>query len=203
MLVLVSGATCDVAMAPPHIGVLLVPLAGNTVSGTIRGREWAIDNGAWSGFDADAFIRLLGEAQGQTGCRFVAAPDVVADAAKTVAMFRVWSQVIRALGFPVALVAQDGLTPRLTPWNDLDALFIGGSTDWKMSREVDQLLGLASALGKWRHVGRVNSRRRMRHFYGRTDSIDGSGFSQWPKRIRLANRWLQEFQRQPSLIGHV
>lgn len=35
------------------------------------------------------------------------------------------------LGYPAALVAQDGLTDATTPWSDLDVLFLGGSTAWK------------------------------------------------------------------------
>jgi hypothetical protein len=68
-----------------------------------------------------------------------------------------------------------------------------------LGREAQTLLAYAAARGKWRHVGRVNSRRRMRHFYGLTDSIDGSGFSKWPKRIKLASQWLGELQQQPDL----
>jgi hypothetical protein len=198
MQLLVSGATVDVETAPPHVGVLLVPAARTERT---FGRSWAVDNGAFSGFDAGAFVELLGKVRGRPGCQFVAAPDVVADARETLRLYALWAPMIRALGFPVALVAQDGLTVRQTPWTAIDALFIGGSTDWKLSRHADDLLSYAAVHGKWRHVGRVNSRRRMRHFLGRTDSIDGSGFSRWPKRIGLASRWLEEFAERPRLPG--
>jgi hypothetical protein len=165
----------------------------------VRGRVWAIDNGAFSGLDYDAFVRLLGDAMGVAGCKFVAAPDVVGNCDETLRRFKVWGRMIRALGFPVALVAQDGLTVERTPWDELDALFIGGSTEWKMSREVDTLLGYAAALGKWRHVGRVNTRRRIKHFLTLADSIDGSGFSRWPKRIKSGVTWIEEQKANPRL----
>ena len=33
----------------------------------------------------------------------------------------------------------------------------------------------AKRRGKWVHVGRVNSQRRLRHFWGWADSVDGTG----------------------------
>jgi hypothetical protein len=136
VIVLVSGATRDVAIAPNHVGVLVVPAQGNRIEAlSLAGRVWAIDNGAYSGLDHAAFIRLLADAEGVPGCKFVAAPDVVGDAAATLSLFVVWGRMIRALGYPVALVAQDGLTVEATPWHGLDALFIGGTTAWKRSGE--------------------------------------------------------------------
>lgn len=200
VLILVSGATADVRLSDPaKVGVLFTP--GNRNKEPLAGRVWAVDNAAFSGFDASAFVALLSRLRGYRGCRFVVAPDVVADPVETRTLFETWEPMIRALGYPVALAAQDGLTPGDVPWQRIDALFIGGSTEWKMSGHVDNLLGVAGALGKWRHVGRVNTRRRMRHFWGRCESADGSGFSKWPKRARLAERWIDEFRRSPTLEG--
>lgn len=202
MRLLVSGATVDVAKADPRrIGVLFQPFDHNDPAGA-SGRVWAADNAAFSGFDAGAFVEMLGRLRGMPRCKFVAAPDVVADPSATGRLFDLWEPMIRALGFPVALVAQGGLTPECVPWRRVDALFIGGSTEWKLSRHADTLLGMAAAHGKWRHVGRVNSRRRMRHFWGLCDSIDGSGFSRWPRiRIAKAERWFAEFEASPRLYA--
>jgi hypothetical protein len=156
---------------------------------------------AFTGFDADAFLAMLALQRAMPGCLFVAAPDVVGHAGATLRLFETWAPLIRTYGFPVALVAQDGLQTRDVPWDRLDALFIGGTTAWKLSASVDTLLAYASALGKWRHVGRVNTRRRMRHFWGRCDSIDGSGFSRFPKRIALALAWFTDLQQQPTLVS--
>lgn len=190
MVLLVSGATRDVRRAnPERVGVLFVPRAGNTPASAV-GRVWAADNGAYSGFDCQAFVNMLEGLRGVPGCRFVAAPDVVGCADDTMRLFRLWEPMLHALGFPVALVAQDGMRPHDIPWHSIEALFIGGSVAWKLSRVAADLLGWAAARGKHRHVGKVNTRERMMHFWGLADTIDGSGFSRWPTRIRFADRWI-------------
>lgn len=202
MIVLVSGATVNVAAADPkHIGVLVVSGQRGIAFDQLARRVWAADNAAFSGFDAGAYVRMLERLRGVAGCRFVAAPDVPFDAAATRAQFRTWAPTVRTFGLPVALVAQDGLTVPATPWDEIDALFIGGSTAWKLSPAVDTLLAYAAARGKWRHVGRVNTRGRFRHFRGRCDSVDGSGFSRWPRHVNgRARRWLRELEERPSLL---
>jgi hypothetical protein len=197
LILLVSGATVNVARADAaRVGVLFVPGAGNALESS-NGRPCAIDNAAFSGFDATAFLALLTRLRGVNGCLFAVAPDVVADSSATLDLFKQWAPVVRSFGFPVALAAQDGLTVAATPWDQLDALFIGGSTEWKMSRAAEELLAYAAARGKWRHVGRVNTLRRMRHFSGLCDSIDGSGFSKWPKRIALFEEWQRRIKATP------
>jgi len=198
-LLLVSGASIDVAAADrARVGVLLTP-SGTTRWALLGDRLWAVDSGAFTGFLPAAFLALLDRVRGRAGCVFVAAPDVVADAAATLRLFAFWEPVIRAHGFPVALVGQDGLTPRDVPWGRLEALFIGGSTDWKMGRGAETLLGYAAAFGKWRHVGRVNSRRRIRHFLGLCDSIDGSSHSKYPHKVARTVRWFQQLEQGPRL----
>ena len=58
-------------------------------------------------------------------CLFATAPDVVGDAQATLrrAYMLGW---IRYAGLPAALVAQDGLEHLAIPWDDFDALFLGG-----------------------------------------------------------------------------
>jgi hypothetical protein len=53
----------------------------------------------------------------------------------------------------------------------------------------------AKARGKLVHVGRVNSRKRIRRLagWGCVDSIDGSGWSRWPdKKIPKGLAWIKE-----------
>ena len=106
---------------------------------------------------------------------FVVAPDVVGDAAATLARSLPFLPVIRELGFPAAFVAQDGLENLDVPWDEFDCLFIGGSTEWKLSPHAAALVREAKARGKWTHAGRVNSKRRFAHFelLG-CDSADGT-----------------------------
>lgn len=199
MILLVSGASADVARTDPaDVGVLLQP-KGRTRLALLRDRVWAVDNGAFAGFDEDAFTDRIYQLRGIPGCKFVVCPDVVGNAPATLALFTQWAPRLRDRGFPVALAAQDGLRPIDVPWRELDALFIGGTTDWKLSPAVDLLLVCARQRGIWRHVGRVNTRRRMRHFFGLCESIDGSGFSRFPKRIYLAIDWTRELTKQGRL----
>jgi len=62
----------------------------------------------------------------------------------------------------VALVAQDGLEKLRVPWDDFDALFIGGSTEWKLGRWAALITAAARIRGKHVHMGRVNSLKRWR-----------------------------------------
>ena len=183
MQIFVSGATATVReyVGHPDLGVLLVPSAFNNPDVALDGHHsWAIDNGAFSDFNAERFLLLLEKTRGKPCCRFVACPDVVGDATVTRTRFDFWEPMIHSLGFPVALVAQDGLTVKDTPWMRLDALFIGGTTTFKLGHTARVLAAYAKARGKWLHMGRVNSRQRL-HYAERIgcDSVDGTCFSRW------------------------
>lgn len=148
------------------------------------GIPWAADNDCFQGLDPHAFTRMLDRIQGVPGCRFVACPDVVGDALATADLFELWAPAIARRGLPLALVAQDGLTvdsPWLhDTWHRLDALFVGGTTGFKLGVEAERLIREAKTRGLWVHMGRVNSRRRFD--YARAlgcDSIDGTKFSKW------------------------
>ena len=84
------------------------------------------------------------------------------DAAATLTRSAPFLPAIRALGYPAALVAQDGLEDLDVPWDDFDVLFIGGSTEWKLGPHARALAAEAKARGKGVHMGRVNSQRRRR-----------------------------------------
>jgi hypothetical protein len=197
MRLFVSGATSTLRRHPDRdrLGVLLVPAAGNSPKTALDlGLPWAADNAAFSGFDPGAFCGLLARIGRSPGCRFVACPDVVGDAVATLALFRVWAPVLRAVGLPVALVGQDGMERFGIPWDEIDALFVGGSTDWKLGPAAAALVREAKSRGLWVHMGRVNTRFRLRYAHNLgCDSIDGSGFSRWPdQRVPVALRWLAE-----------
>jgi hypothetical protein len=203
MLLLVSGATSF--PRSEHVGTLVVPKSWNLVDKLpLQPGRWAMDNGAFSGFDEGAFVRMLERFYGCTeGCLFVTVPDVVSDAASTLHLWPFWSRLIRGLGYPVAFVAQDGLTPEGVPWGELDVLFIGGSTHYKESLEVRSLCAYAKARGVWVHWGRVNSKRRYKLALEMgVDSIDGTGFSMYPDtNIPKAQAWETAIRSQPSLLS--
>lgn len=164
-----------------HLGRLIQPRHYSSIELTAEGgRPWAADNDAFGNFDQARFEGMLGRIGGLPGCRFVACPDVVADAAATAELFDRWAPQLRRLGLPVALVAQDGLTVKATPWRRFQALFVGGSTDWKLGAEAAELIAEAQRRGKHVHVGRVNSYDRLE--YARAlgvDSVDGSSWTRW------------------------
>jgi hypothetical protein len=159
--------------------------------------RFAIDNGAYSGFPAKAFVSLLErEYPRRNQCQFVCAPDVVGSALRTLELFRHWRS--KLVGWPVALVAQDGLENHAIPWHEIDAVFIGGTTDWKMGRYAIETIRAAQAMGKWVHAGRVNTPGRWEHFEKLgVDSIDGSGLA----RYSWMRERIYEAQRSPSLFS--
>lgn len=184
MFVLVSGASKTVArLLPehPNLGVLVVPGEWNALPAP--GVTWAADNGAFSGFDEGrfrSFLLRLGSRGGD--CMWVAAPDVVGDAAATLRLWRTWAPIIRARGLVPALVLQDGLDPRSVPWPEVGAVFVGGTTAYKLSASAAAVVAEAARRGLWSHMGRVNTMRRI--FYAAAigcRSVDGSSFSRFSR----------------------
>lgn len=166
-----------------NLGLLLSPRMVNGVERANElGAAWAADNDCFNGLDKAKFVAMLKLIRNVPNCLFVTAPDVVADAKATLLRFELWQPAIRHYGLPVALVAQDGLESMAFNWNDFDALFIGGSTEWKESQHAAALVGEAKAHGKWTHMGRVNSNRRIKlaNSFG-CDSIDGTGYAKFSK----------------------
>jgi hypothetical protein len=175
----------------PRLGRLLQPRHTSSVELTAHaGIPWACDNDCFQGLDERRYVNMLDRVTGLPGCLFVTVPDVVADNDATLELFEQWAPELERRELPLALVAQDGLTheqlreraPRLA------ALFIGGSTEWKLSDEAAELARLASELGLFVHWGRVNSKRRIDHIIatGAADSFDGS------KWARFRNTYLDD-----------
>lgn len=157
------------------IGLLQTPGTRYALDGVA---VWAMDNGCFTGkYPGDVqFLTFLNKhAAHKSRCLFVAAPDVVGDGAATLARFQPMATAIRSGGWPVALVAQDGMTADQIPWEQLDYLFIGGSTTWKLGMEAAGLIWEAKSRGIGVHVGRVNSSVRYSYFSALgADSADGT-----------------------------
>lgn len=206
MLLLVSGATRT--ERTEQVGHLIVPGAWSPAKSlTLEIGKWAMDNGAFGGrFDRGQYVAMLEEFHGVPGCLFVTAPDVIyvsgiGDAAATRKLWPFWSRLIRGLGLSPAFVAQDGLTSGQVPWDELGALFLGGSTKFKESPLGRSLCGIAKAKGIWVHWGRVNGKRRYElALKAGADSLDGTGFSRHPDtNIPLVGQWENEIGQQPEL----
>lgn len=126
--------------------------------GIRAGRAWAADNCAYTGFDAGRFFAWLPELVSyRATCLFVAVPDVVEDAAATLAQYGAYAP--RLAGWPLAYVAQDGSEHLPIP-DGASALFVGGSTAWKESEAAASVIRRAQGMGLHIHIGRVNWRRR-------------------------------------------
>lgn len=172
----------------PRLGRLLQPRhlssAGLTAA---AGIPWAADNDCFQGLDAPRYIAMLDKLKSLPGCLFVTIADVVGDAVATAHAFEKWAPACERRGLPVALVAQDGLEDLPAwlerTWHRLDALFIGGSTEWKEGPVAAELAREAKRRGKWVHWGRVNTRRRFDLITatGAADSFDGSKWARWRK----------------------
>jgi len=158
-----------------QIGYIDTPAQGNKRP---AGVAWCADNGCFGkGYPGDE--KWLGwlekNAYAAADCLFATAPDIVGDAAGTLERSAQWLPAIRALGYPAALVAQDGLEDLEVPWDDFDVLFIGGSTEWKLGAAARTLVTEAKRQGKKIHMGRVNSERRYRYAQAiGCDTADGT-----------------------------
>lgn len=200
MILLVSGSTLSVSKYADSgvLGRLYTPADRHVPRNCL---PWAADNGAFSGFDERAFLKMLLKLKGLSGCLFVACPDVVGNWNATSDLFGQWEGTIHGAGFPVAYVAQDGLLPQFVPWSQCEALFIGGSTEFKLSDDAGAIAAEAKRRGKWLHMGRVNTLRRIKRARAwHVNSIDGTAFSMYGDTyIPRAINWIRGESRQALL----
>lgn len=164
------------AMRAGFIDMIATPKQGNRLPDGIR---WCADNGCFGqGYPGDDawFAWLASFTPEQIArSRFAVAPDVVGDAWQSYLRSYPWLRAVRELGYPVAYVAQNGEEHLPTPWDDFDVLFLGGDTAWKLGPAARQLVAEAKARGKWVHMGRVNSEKRLRYAQAiGCDSADGT-----------------------------
>jgi hypothetical protein len=200
-----SGPDVRAAMSAGLIGCMTTPAQGNVIP---DGAEYACDNGkfgkGWPGADAwfDWLTRTV-DRYGAGRCLWAVAPDVPFDAAGTLAESLPWLARIRELGVPAAFAAQDGCDLLGMPWDAFDVLFIAGSTEWKTGPVAERLAREAKARGKSVHMGRVNSRQRLRtaEWFG-CDSADGTYLAFGPEtNLPKLTGWLNELDATPSLFG--
>lgn len=181
-----------------NIGHLVCPRSRNTVWSA----KWAADNSAFSGFDEPAWLRMLDRIAHKPGCLFVTVPDWVGNASRTLALYHRYVQEVTSRGLPPAYVLQDGLghTPGVP--NSARAVFVGGTTEWKLGPVARAFAQEAKRRGLWVHMGRVNSARRLRYAQSiGVDSVDGSGFARFPDA--MLPRFCRVAQQPPLAFGEV
>jgi hypothetical protein len=200
-------------------------------------RWWAADNGCFArgeAFDPRAWfawLSALPDVGIRRRCLFAVAPDVLGDAEATWERSRPWLSLVRDIGIPVAVVAQNGGDGHVPLWErcDLwDVLVVGGApecrrcswirddpadrrrrcphcggglAEWKVSPAAAACVQEARRYGKWTHMGRVNSWRRLElaASWG-LDSVDGTYLAFGPDANgrRLAG-WLRRLSAERPL----
>ena len=94
---------------------------------------------------------------------WIAVPDAVGDADATLERFREWHMWLCHLG-RLAFVLQDGgmfWVSALGEAPGLAAVFVGGSTRWKLGPEAAKLVRQARGRGLQAHMGRISSARTI------------------------------------------
>lgn len=193
-------------LADMMVGLMFTPQMHNGPDWTEQ-NVWCADTGCFrhpERFDLDRYIGWL-KRRNLKECIFATAPDVLGDARATLDRSRFVLPLIRELGIPAALVAQDGLENLTIPWNDFDCLFIGGSTAWKLGFAVRQLAAEAKTHGKWLHMGRVNSLRRIRYAQAiGCDSADGTFLAFHPTvNLDKLAQWLLSLEQELGFGGTI
>jgi hypothetical protein len=125
--------------------------------------------------------------------------EPVGDAEATLEQFRTWHMWLCHV--PLAFVLQDGAErPGRVPWDapGLAAVFVAGSTAWKLGPAAAALVGHARQRGLHAHMGRVSTAQRIRyaHSIGCT-SFDSSRYSRW--RELLLDDGLARAAQPPQL----
>jgi hypothetical protein len=185
-----------------RIGYLVTPESDKQSTQTKHYRWYGADNGCFNSskpgrtFDADKWLAWLSRVD-LRGCLFAALPDVlewvedpetgklfpIGNCDATLERSALYVDAVKAMGFPAALVAQDGLSSLSQVGYDVDAIFIGGSDAYKLGEDAARVTAEAKARGMWVHMGRVNSKRRLAYAASiGCDSADGTFLTYGGKR---------------------
>lgn len=206
MIYLSAGLTHALVSNPrPDLGLMLNPANGQGRTGELDWMPWAADNGRFAAperWDAGAWLEWLSAMRRwRATCLFAVAPDTVGDAHETLVLSLPYLPTLRQLGYKAAFVTQDGATADTVPWGGIDALFVGGSTAWKLSEASYALCAEARRRGIWTHMGRVNSFERLKAARASLlDSADGRTIAMFPDQsLPKVWRWLDAVNGQAAL----
>lgn len=196
-----------IALGRPDVG-LMVGQGGGTAAAIGRYPFFALDCGGFGDrFHEAEWLRALDRAVDFADrCLFVVCPDrfdpddLGGNHAATLERWGRYSDEVRCRALPVAFVCQNGCTPDDVPM-DADATFIGGDTAYKLSERAYSVVAGAKAHGRWTHMGRVNSRRRVRAArLSMVDSVDGNYIKFAPDlNVGAIAAWLDDGFDQPAL----
>jgi hypothetical protein len=167
------------------------------------GLKYGIDNGAWGAFkqarpfDDKAFIDLIESAGSQAD--FVIMPDIVAGGMESLKFSMSWLPRLRHFR-SLLLPVQDGMdvpaVARELRLTQRIGIFLGGTTEWKLKTMYGWGM-LAAAMDRHYHVGRVNTRRRIRlAAESGATSFDGTSATMFSCTLPM----LEAARQQPSLL---
>lgn len=216
-----SDAVKAAAKEMPNLGILVTPATSHYAGHVADYEFYGVDNGCYSGkgnFDEAKFYSLLErlKADGQAHkALFAVAPDEFdpvagkGDWKATLERSAPHLPRIRAAGFPAAIVLQDGATADTVPWDDIDVLFVGGSTEFKtatdknggIDREFVKIVREAKKRNIPIHFGRVNSAERLEltHYGLNAASMDGTYLAFGPdKNLPKLQDWLKPWGKFPA-----
>lgn len=185
------------------LGCILTPGQGNAPDYD----RWDViaDNGCFANnWDAKNWWKWL--LSRSRNMRFAVCPDVYDPSGApchvpTVRRWKKYAPRMRDEGFVPAFVCQKGATAYNVP-DDAEVLFLGGSTEFKLGGQAEQIAIAAQYRGQWVHMGRVNSKKRMSlaHEWG-VSSVDGT-YLKWGPDVNLPKllRWLGEIPTTESTL---
>ena len=165
---------------------------------------YAADNGCFNPatyVGVERWLEWVGRLP-REGCLFVVVPDVArrpdgslgGDPVATWDRFCELAPKVAAMGFRAALAAQNGIEDMANLAEQLaaaDAVFVAGDTAWKETTGLE-VAATARRLGKWTHMGRVNTATRYRlACAGLVDSADGNFLAFGPDvNVPRLSSWL-------------
>lgn len=190
MKFLIDGSSVRLAERRSQANELI---AGQLLTPLTRYRRcedvFGIDNGGFTGAKIEGFTKLIkNNFEFRKQCLFAAVPDKVENHKETLAMWGDYHHI--ADGYKKAFVIQDGFDE----WpSNADAIFLGGSTNFKDSYEAQQIVECALNNNMHVHIGRVNTFQRFYNFHCiGAHTCDGSGVSIYddmlPKLKELISR---------------
>ena len=173
-------------------GQLLTPLTKYKRCEDVFG----IDNGGFTGAKIEGFTKLIkNQFEFREQCLFAAVPDKIADHKESLAMWNEYQHI--ADWYKKAFVVQDGFDE--FP-NNADAMFLGGSTEFKDSVEASEIVKSALDSGMHVHIGRVNTIDRFYHFHKLgAHTCDGSGVSMYDHMLEKLYRLFKIYKNGSTI----
>jgi hypothetical protein len=177
-------------MYPGKLGAMISVRAGGGDGWSnvaVENVPYAIDNGRYAAcihqreWSRDSFLRLLEKAsKAERSPLFITVPDVVGSAAQTLDEWEVWTadKSFNSFGFPLAFVAQDGISVDDIP-DAADVVFIGGTPSWKK-----KMIWPVCQRFQDVHVGGINTVHGLWLCENcGAESCDGTGWLRGPERM--------------------